>query len=744
MRIPFVLFAVATAACTLEVDYTGTFYQCGEGGTCPDGYSCVQNLCLPEEPPPPACSTSVAAGGLHSCAIRADQTLWCWGRNNFGQLGDGTKASSSVPVQVMGISGAIAVTTGAEHTCAIVDGGTAYCWGRNEYGQIGDGTMGDSTTPSMLPLTAVTAIGAGDSFSCAIANGTVSCWGDNEYGQVGDGTMTARLVPTSTGFSAGTLAVAGDSACAIDASGEARCWGETGHGQFGLGTTDPEVTPTRIGTGIAEIAIGRDHLCLRRTDDRIECAGRDDSGQLGYGYRGDSDQFVQVPLPIRLTHLTSRNAHTCGLDDAKRPWCWGYGEDGRLLNGRSFEQGYAVRSTLEDIVGISAGDHHTCAVTGTGEVYCGGWDGHGQLGNGFATTRSSPLEVAGVTGVKEVALGGEFTCALQQDKTVTCWGEGRRGEIANGGISSPIPTFAIGLVGIKRVRAGGAHACALDESGTLWCWGQNEWGQLGDGTDTANATPQVVDLPGAVSDFATGTSFTCAIVSGNVWCWGANDGGQSGQAPFGNGSSVGTPAQVSMISGATKIAAGDRHACAIVAGNTVKCWGAAYYGGLGTTMDTATAVPVDAQITNVTEISARGAATFAISGGALWGWGWNCDGQLTQGSCNPNLPAALAALANVTDVGPGFGGGCGLRNGTVVCWGTDYVGQAGDARYAYSVPPTQVAGLDQIVDVESGGEHACAVHTSGSVSCWGNGESGQLGDGHVAPIDPVGAQMVCE
>jgi alpha-tubulin suppressor-like RCC1 family protein len=739
----YLLLILTASACTLSVDYTGTFYQCGEGGTCPDGYTCIQDVCIPEEPPPPACSSGIAAGGRHSCSIRDDGTLWCWGRNSFGQLGDGTKTSSAAPVQVADLVDVIAVSTGWEHTCAIVEGGTAYCWGANTLGQLGDGTSGDSTTPSMLPIANVTAIGAGTEFSCAIANGTVSCWGRNMEGQVGDGTMTQRNSPTSTNFAASKLIVFGDTACAINASNEARCWGENGAGQMGLGDGMDRNAPTVIGTDITDVAVGEDHLCIRRTSGGIACAGQDNFGQLGWGYLGNSDELVDVSVGVNLSKLVAGAAHTCGVDDDKRVWCWGLGEDGRVANGDDYNPGYPVRTKLEDIDELVAGADHTCGRTQAGAVYCAGFNGHAQLGNGYATTHATPFAIPDLTGVKQIALGYEFSCALKTDKTVACWGEGEEGELAYGYLSSPTPVAADGITNVKTLRAGGGHVCALGEDGTVSCWGLNNWGQVGNDTRTSVATPTVVELPGPAMEVATGNDFTCALVGGNVWCWGLGEQGQLGQGAFDFGYHEPLPVQVMGLTGVSAIAAGEQHACAITGGN-VQCWGANYYGGLGTTGGSS-GVPVTAGITNVTAISARSGTTFAVSNGALWGWGTNCNARLTAGNCGSNpAPVALPALAGVTNVRPGFTSSCGLRNGGVTCWGNGDLGQTGDDSYEFDVPPTQIVGLDGIMDVEAGGAHACAVHVDGRVSCWGYNGDGQVGDGHTATEGPVGVRLVCD
>src|SRR5690606_33775188 len=93
------IWLLLLTACSLNVDYTGTNYQCNPDGTCPSGYECLDMVCVPTDPVPPACAEEVSAGGSHSCAIRNDGTGWCWGRNDFRQLGDGTANDSDAPVE---------------------------------------------------------------------------------------------------------------------------------------------------------------------------------------------------------------------------------------------------------------------------------------------------------------------------------------------------------------------------------------------------------------------------------------------------------------------------------------------------------------------------------------------------------------------------------------------------------------------------------------------------------------------
>ena len=150
-------------------------------------------------------ATAITAGENHSCALRQNGTISCWGNNFLGSLGDGTDSDkaehSSVPVKVVNIDDAIAISTGADTSCTLHQNGTISCWGRNDFGQLGDGTSGGLTEHSSEPVKVVTiddaiAISAGVTLSCALhQTGTISCWGNNYYGALGDGTTASSFLP---------------------------------------------------------------------------------------------------------------------------------------------------------------------------------------------------------------------------------------------------------------------------------------------------------------------------------------------------------------------------------------------------------------------------------------------------------------------------------------------------------------------------------------------------------------------
>ncbi len=220
----------------------------------------------------------VSPSYFHTCARKSDGSLWCWGLNKYGEIGDGTQINRLSPVQVGALGTSVAeVAAGGYHTCARKTDGTLWCWGRNATGQLGNGTTLDSLSPVQVASlgSTVVEVAAGNAFTCARkADGTMWCWGSNFYGQIGNGTNVDTPSPIQVAALGGgvvqiALGVTDDTACARKADGTAWCWGSNFVGQMGDGTFVDKQLPVQVsalGTEVADVSANLQDACARKAD----------------------------------------------------------------------------------------------------------------------------------------------------------------------------------------------------------------------------------------------------------------------------------------------------------------------------------------------------------------------------------------------------------------------------------------------------------------------------------------------
>ncbi|MCM2329033.1 MAG: choice-of-anchor D domain-containing protein, partial [Lysobacter sp.] len=359
-----------------------------------------------------------------------------------------------------------------------------------------------------------------------------------------------------------------------------------------------------------------------------------------------------------------------------------------------------VATSATPAVSISAGAEHACAILNTGRAQCWGTNIAGALGQGYFSTESRyPLDVSGFTsGAAEVATGFYTSCAITTTGALKCWGDNGAGKLGtNATASSPLPVDVLGMAsGVTSVSVGDNHVCAV-VSGAAKCWGRNDYGQLGDGTQADRAAPvQVTGLTSGVLAIAAGREHSCAVVSGgSVRCWGRGYEGQLGAGAFSNSL---TPVIVAGVS-AVSVTAGAYHTCARTSSGGAKCWGSNTSGelGLGNRPTSFEASPLDVVglASGVTSLSAGGAHTCAVAGGAVKCWGWNVVGQLGTGNTTDAIvPAAVSGLASgASRVSAGQSHSCAVKtDGTVYCWGSNDYGKLGNGTaVAMSSTPVQVA-----------------------------------------------------
>ncbi|MBU1244841.1 DUF4215 domain-containing protein [Myxococcota bacterium] len=361
---------------------------------------------------------SVVAGGRFTCVILSDRTVRCWGRNQRGQLGDGTTVDSLSAVTVGGLSNVASLGLGGSHACAVLTDGTLKCWGYNAYGQLGLGNIVDQSTPVTVPgLSGVQQVVGGERHTCAVlSTGAMKCWGYNGNGRLGDGTMVDRLSPVSvsnlTQIRSG--AAGANHTCAQNNQGWVYCWGLNTFGQLGNNTITDSAVPVRAGsfTTADAVSAGYSHTCAhiysnQNTDGGTAfCWGLNNYGQLGDGVTnhgttcGGSD-CSRTPVSIpnftnTIAQLSLSPYSTCLRTDLGELWCWGRNDLGQVGDGSLLPRLNPVLvSTLSNVSSVwpTAGSHVCASRADSTELFCWGWNDAGQVGDQTLVNRSTPVAV---------------------------------------------------------------------------------------------------------------------------------------------------------------------------------------------------------------------------------------------------------------------------------------------------------------------------------------------------------------
>jgi RHS repeat-associated protein len=668
--------------------------QTAPGGTTLGlGYDQAQRLTTTTAPVP----NRSATGAAFTVAIQPDGTVWSAGRNDHGQLGNGTTTDSTSWVPVSVPTGSLsAVAAGWDHAVALKTDGTVLAWGSNASGQLGDNSTSDSSTPvTVSGLSGIVAVTAGNEFSAALRNdGTVWTWGDNTSGQLGDGTYNDQHTPVQVTGLSGVVAISAGSGSlyALKSDGTIWSWGYNGHGELGTGSADEnDRAPAQL-PGLAHIIAisgGGSHGLGVRTDGTVWSWGGNADGELGNGTTTGARTPVQVSGITDAVAVSAQNtaSHAVRADGTLLGW----GTGPQIGNGTSTDQLNPV-AVPDAGSGITLGQggtaYHVVVTSNTGVVSSWGDNTAGQLGDDTTEAELAPVRVLSVP--VKLAVGVGFSVIIKPDGTVAATGANDSGQLGNNSTTesdSYVTPSGIAAGSVMSVAAGWDHVLALKRDGTVLAWGANYSGQVGNGTTTDAHTPTQVSGLSEIMQVAAGDGFSAALsVDGNVDTWGDNGSGQLGDGTY---TERDTPVQVPSLDHVVAIAAGDSTLYALK------------------------------------------------SDGTAVAWGYNGNGQVGNGTATVNFrtPQTVPGLSRIVAIGAGGLHGIALRsNGDVFTWGDNDSGQLGNNTRTSSTSPIRVSGINAVVSIsgENGSTHA--LRADGSTWSWG--AWGQVGDWN-APDDSL-------
>jgi alpha-tubulin suppressor-like RCC1 family protein len=359
---------------------------------------------------------TVATSGTSTCACKSDGSLWCWGDNGKGQLGNGTTDRSLLPIAVPGIGRVIDVVVLQRTTCALSADGAVWCWGSNTQGLLGNGSTVDSSSPVRVTGlgTSVAQISGGqygNGHICARkGDGTAWCWGSGSYGELGNGTQAQSLTPVQANIGTSVLAIAAGGAhtCALKTDRTVWCWGVGAYGQLGSGTPAASSVPLQVlglGVAVSELASGSLHSCAVKLDGTLWCWGLNSNGQIGDGTsQAGANRFVPsqvIALSNTAKTVSAGGHHTCATTSNGSVFCWGANNGSQFGNGTTVSSTVPVRALFDNASMVSAGGdmmgslnaEGTCARKGDGSTWCWGGNFGGQVGDGTTVARSTPVRV---------------------------------------------------------------------------------------------------------------------------------------------------------------------------------------------------------------------------------------------------------------------------------------------------------------------------------------------------------------
>jgi alpha-tubulin suppressor-like RCC1 family protein len=586
--------------------------------------------------------------------------LYTWGDNSNGALGQGNTTDLSVPTQVGALTDWSHGAAGDGFSLLIKTDGTLWTFGKNSSGQLGHGNTTVNSSPiqvgALATWTAIRAIGGGAVIGLT-SDGKLWGWGSGGNGRTGHGNTTNYSAPVQIGIATDWTAIGttNGGGGAVNSSGKLYTWGAASAGRLGNGTSTPDIsTPTQVGalTDWGTLSSNSTTMHSVKSDGTLWGWGGGGAGDLGDGTTVSKSSPVQI-----------------GVDTT-----WKSMDDSLGHNSPRIK----TAPTKFQVSGVDVTD---------GTLFNWGFGESGQIGDGTAVGKSSPVQVGSRSDWASLSMSnsGRGGHGLKSDGTLWAWGDGVNGALGLGNTTDYSSPVQVGSLNTWRAIFGGHTPqtfIGVSSSGTLWTCGYNAVGEMGDSSTVAKSSPVQV---GALTDWSHGSidgRVALAIkTDGTMWSWGFNYKGALGVGDTANRSS---PTQIGALTTWSKVTAGS-------------------YGGLAIKTD-----------------------------GTLWGWGYNRFGWLGTGNTTDySSPVQIGAQTDWADIGMGRGyTPMGIKTtGKLYTWGRGTSGELGDGTTVSKSSPVQVGAL---TDWASAGANRSmqATKTDGTLWAWGDGNSGETGLGN--------------
>lgn len=728
----------------------------------------------------------IVSGSSHTLVLKQNGTVWAWGDNNYGQLGNGTYSTgSSVPVQVMGLGGYVEqIAVGNYCNIAIgygQYGKTVWTWGE-------DSIADNPCVPQAIPVDNPAKVVSGG-YHCGVIddNGTLTIL--SYYWNYATTLTNVKDASISTTY---CLAIKNDNSAYV-----------IGNSSYtlGLGSITNIDTLTLIPglPTVSEVFAGPSHCMAIGTDGNLWVWGSNSYGKLGLGDFTNRDTPQQITTLTDVISISVGTTHSLAVTQDGRAWAWGRNNYGQLGDGTTYTRTSPIRvigfSTMDRVAAVSAGNQTSMFMKEDTTIYGTGYNNKGQLGVGNTVNYSIPTKVSSSGGdvigndiyeTHNLPIGQAVYSSIDSMSDVDCFqlisDEFKKYAITvrsgldikarvdmydydgnlvasnvyenpmNDAISiltmiPPNMTLYVFVYGngsetgsysilcqkvtssFSYVEAGLYHTLALKYDGTVWAWGRNNYGQLGNGTTTDKYYPVQVyqndnqPLDDVVFINAGGDTSFAIKTDGTLWAWGKNTGGQLGDGTFKNQTRA---VQITALEGmdVAEVSAGANHTLVRTSDGVLYGMGNNLYGNILPNGNTIYGSPVQI-LTNISAAAAGMNFSIAVAGDTIKSWGQNNNGQLGIGHYNVSSAINDVYLPGVRKIAAGSGHVLALmQDGTVYSWGINNAGQLG-----YTVDegkistPNPVPELEYVVDISAGLQHSLATVYYYSLEVWAWGRN---------------------